>query len=632
MSSTVIGNVPLSQLAEAGIDTATLLSYFHFQQAQIAQEVVQSQVTAIQQLQQQLANSLNMGQAVDPILAEAAKLDQQVTWTVDRGDTEALQSSQQTTQTAAQNAESAADSLPASASAVAQLVKDAADAAEAASQTQSPGAAQAAASLAQDKAEQAESAAKSAKTSATSALESANEAKQKAEDAFDSADLALQEKKALLAQAKEALEEAATDEEKETAKAAVADAETAVTKAENAVKSAEQSIVSADQAIAKATEQGKVADAALVAAGQAMKAAEAAAATAAILAEPKVIQLDGGYQLLLGPEAGHFQVQGKDGMRLDVTGDGQVTSTGHPEMDWTIAHGSTFVLPDGTKLTLDMQGGKADGLTITKGNQLLTVAGMLDDTPVISEATTGGRALDAAHNDGHVFTLTEGAWKHQGQPITPGAALATSFLVNEVVVETNDLPLPENLIAFLQAQGITIPDSDGDGRLNAPELEQLAGLLDNFTQELSAASANALATLRAGAQALLDFSAALQEVIERQEEQSEKMQQAAQEMQRQAQELQRRLQQERTLEDRAQVLLDAMKDSLLEVQKTDELTARLLDQPAADLAPGDRANVESKLAEWKESFEKELADLQQGLPKLNEPQNQTFFQRPLKWV
>ena len=90
----------------------------------------------------------------------------------------------------------------------------------------------------------------------------------------------------------------------------------------------------------------------------------------------------------------------------------------------------TLVLDDGTEITFqtgtpgtafnsqDLSGGLADisTITITRGNQGMTVTGVDTGSPVINAATLDGTTLDAASNDGYVLLESGGlhSWEYDG--------------------------------------------------------------------------------------------------------------------------------------------------------------------------------------------------------------------------
>lgn len=587
MSTAAVGTTSLSNLAPgAGLDSDSIVRYFTYEQARTVQNSLSSQSQVVAGLQQQLKNALNQNGSVAPLLSQAQALDQKITWSVDRGDDSALKASQthtlhdaKTASTSALDAKAAAtDADFPLASDADQLAADAASSAHDAAKTASPMASLAAAEIATQKASEALKLAQQAKSQSTQALSDATDAKAAAD--------------AELSDAKAALGAATTDEDKASAQARV----------DAAIKSVD----AAETSLHSARALDKAADAALAAATDATTAAASASATAALLAEPKVISLDNGNQLLIGPEAGQWAIKGAQGKELDISSDLEVTSPDDPSINWKMGADSTFVLTDGTKISLDTEGGKANGLTITKGNQVITVSGMDDDTPTISNAQQGGRAIDAQHNDGHIFTQNNGVWNCDGSPISPGASVAMTEAQNEVPLETNDIALPQDLLNFLQANNLQYKDSDGDGKLNADELRDLSAKLKSLVQSLSNQSSAALQALQQGTSSLIDFSSRLQQMLQTQISQSDKVQKAIEQSDRQIKDTERALSQNLDTEQRAQDLLDAMKKSLDQEKIASDIFSSISNQSADGLTPEEKIQADKDLADWKADFQNRL--------------------------
>ena len=126
--------------------------------------------------------------------------------------------------------------------------------------------------------------------------------------------------------------------------------------------------------------------------------------------ENKTIKLDNGYELEFSNERQEWTLTDEEGNVVRVWGDPHVDENGDGSTDWDFKQDSTFVLDDGTKITVGTKDiGRDDGmtvsdtLTITRGDQAIEVTGIADNNVQISEVMNNGQELDAATNDGFVF-------------------------------------------------------------------------------------------------------------------------------------------------------------------------------------------------------------------------------------
>lgn len=122
--------------------------------------------------------------------------------------------------------------------------------------------------------------------------------------------------------------------------------------------------------------------------------------------ENKEIKLDNGYTLKFSNDRQEWVLTDADGKELKVWGDPHVVE-GDGDL-WDFQHDSTFVLEDGTKITVGTKDiGNAftvtDTVTITKGDQAIEVTGVAENNVQISDVQTNGEQLDADTNDGYIF-------------------------------------------------------------------------------------------------------------------------------------------------------------------------------------------------------------------------------------
>jgi uncharacterized protein Yka (UPF0111/DUF47 family) len=155
--------------------------------------------------------------------------------------------------------------------------------------------------------------------------------------------------------------------------------------------------------------------------------------------ENNTIQLDNGYELSFDNDRQSWHIKDADGNEVNIWGDPHVKENDGGK--WDFKQDSTFVLDDGTKITVHTQPRDngttvTDTVTITKGDQAIQVTGVADNNVQISDVMNNGEALDAAHNDGYVFYEENGVddWTNaDGDVITSNQAMGNA-LQNEVEV------------------------------------------------------------------------------------------------------------------------------------------------------------------------------------------------------
>lgn len=194
-----------------------------------------------------------------------------------------------------------------------------------------------------------------------------------------------------------------------------------------------------------------------------------------------------------------WTITDKNGNTTKIWGDPHVNEDADgSRIDWDFKEQSTFMLDDGTKITVDTApwgNGMtvSSGLTITRGDEVVQVTGIdTNNVKLENDAETGGRTIDATTNDGDIFKMGSGdasTWYNEsGGRITTDQAMTTEK-INEVTVETNDVELSEEFKAFLQANpDIAYTDSDGDGKLTTTEYKSLISSMESFRDSLTSSS------------------------------------------------------------------------------------------------------------------------------------------------
>jgi hypothetical protein len=157
--------------------------------------------------------------------------------------------------------------------------------------------------------------------------------------------------------------------------------------------------------------------------------------------ENRTIKLDNGYELKFDNERQSWHITDAEGNSVNIWGDPHVAENDGGR--WDFKQDSTFVLDDGTKITVHTRpsgNGQTvtDSVTITQGDQAIEVTGVADNNVRISEVMNNGREIDAAHNDGYVFFEENGVddWTTaDGETITSDQAMGEAREHEEKVVE-----------------------------------------------------------------------------------------------------------------------------------------------------------------------------------------------------
>ena len=234
---------------------------------------------------------------------------------------------------------------------------------------------------------------------------------------------------------------------------------------------------------------------------------------------PTAYDLENGFTLSTWGSSGYWTLIDENGEGIIVSPDGQVDPLDGSGEGWQFFNVSTFVLPDGAKITVTP--GSSASLQVTRGNALLE----LDDlgpgaVPSVVGPKKGGRAADQGQNDGHIFTTSGAGSQWQNGSNTLGVAgnreqVATSPIANELRLDALDVQIPEGLRAYLEKIGFdfTANDYDGDGKLNAQELALAADSVARSTESFSAMHRAVLAATAEGVEALLELNLFLENLM-----------------------------------------------------------------------------------------------------------------------
>ncbi len=144
----------------------------------------------------------------------------------------------------------------------------------------------------------------------------------------------------------------------------------------------------------------------------------------------KTIPLGNGYTLHLENQDSAWSITDAEGNTVRVWGDPHVDENSDGSDDWDFTQTSTFVLDDGTKITVgtrDVGEGRTvtDSLTITNGDRAISVTGIADNNVQVDSSQTngdpaeGGQSIDAAVDDGDIFLEGDGVnqWERPQPPV-----------------------------------------------------------------------------------------------------------------------------------------------------------------------------------------------------------------------
>jgi len=227
---------------------------------------------------------------------------------------------------------------------------------------------------------------------------------------------------------------------------------------------------------------------------------------------PTVFDLDNGYALSAWGDSGFWTLTDANGEGIIVSPDGQVDPLDGSGEGWQFSNTSTFVLPDGAKITVTP--GSSAFLQVTRGNALLEFSDLAPGaSPSVNGPRKGGRAADGQQNDGHIFTTTGAGSQWKSGSSLLGAAgnreqVATDPIENELKIDSLDVEIPEEVVAYLGRFGFDLGayDHDGDGKLNAQELALVVEFLAAAAESVSDLHRKVLAGTAEGVAALFELN------------------------------------------------------------------------------------------------------------------------------
>ena len=221
-------------------------------------------------------------------------------------------------------------------------------------------------------------------------------------------------------------------------------------------------------------------------------------------ASPKEIALDNGYKIQIHGSDEKWSLVDANGNKTDVWGDPHVNEGDRDgATNWDFQQDATFMLDDGTKITCNCAGKEgrggvySDSLTITKGNQSITVSGIADNDPQIGQPELNGGKLDMDTPDGFVFNMGDQAddWLFEGQEISGDFKNVTAGKTaldqegNEVA-QNNTLGgvLTQDEQNLLKELGIEVFDASGVGMLTPEEIGNLTTQIKSTKETLTSMS------------------------------------------------------------------------------------------------------------------------------------------------
>lgn len=220
------------------------------------------------------------------------------------------------------------------------------------------------------------------------------------------------------------------------------------------------------------------------------------------------IKLDNGYTLEMEGEHMAWKLKDAEGNEVRIHGDPHVTEGDGGT--WDFKQNGTFVLEDGTKITVNTTPWSGnpnmtvtESLTITRGNQAITVSGIDQNNPQISGPNLNGMELDANTNDGYIFREmgNVGDWSFEGNEIDGSGTgtreqVAWSGAQTHEEVTENIPVMSEQLKALLDKHNIAYNDPDGDGALSPKEWDNVCRSLKDVQDSLTSTSQLEMAQLQ----------------------------------------------------------------------------------------------------------------------------------------
>jgi multidrug efflux pump subunit AcrA (membrane-fusion protein) len=183
-------------------------------------------------------------------------------------------------------------------------------------------------------------------------------------------------------------------------------------------------------------------------------------------------------------DSGTISLTDANGHGVLISSDGRVDTIPPSGNGWRFESDSTFLLPDGTKVSISP--GTPASVLATRGQQRIEITNLQPGrAPAAKHHDGGGLAADAARNDGHVFVMgaTPQNWTLAGAALGDEAArevVATTPLEHEAAVDVTTITLPATLVTQLTSLGIDPGafDTNHDGRFSNAELQALVATLD----------------------------------------------------------------------------------------------------------------------------------------------------------
>lgn len=218
--------------------------------------------------------------------------------------------------------------------------------------------------------------------------------------------------------------------------------------------------------------------------------------------------------------SGSFALTDASGQGVLISSDGKVDTIPPSGQGWQFNTDSTFLLPDGTKVSVDP--GSPASVLVTRGQQRITIDSLQPGSaPSVELHSGGGLAADKNRNDGYIFEMggDPRAWTLAGSALgdTGGAreVVATSPLTNEVEVDVTTTTLPPELVAFLTAYGIdpTSYDKDGDGAYSNEELRELVATLESAVGGVQLQFDAAISNTASALQSLLKLNQFIEKIL-----------------------------------------------------------------------------------------------------------------------
>jgi hypothetical protein len=210
----------------------------------------------------------------------------------------------------------------------------------------------------------------------------------------------------------------------------------------------------------------------------------------------KSIMLDNGYELTFSNQSQEWRIKDDQGNQTRIWGDPHVDEDGAGGTDWDFKHDATFILKDGTKITVGTElspNGKvsySDSLTITKGNQQVLVTGIRDNNVNIGTVNLNAIKDNTDNNtvDGYVFYEGDNGandWVNaSGDEITTNQAMNGPGTAEVAGAEDSIPGVSQELVDFMKANGI-VNEYTVDQKLTPKEWENVVEKLDTFKEGLS---------------------------------------------------------------------------------------------------------------------------------------------------